>query len=187
MKYVKTFELFKLNESKYVQDNYYDEILDLYSEVGMKGLSKDEEEYLKSGGKTELPKRFKSEVSQEKYDNFVKGEQATKLKSSDWEDIFDLQKIIDDSQNQVLIENNFDGIGFYLDGLCSLIFPNNEEIIERLKNLNKYSSELSEMRNNEYYYVIPKHYLEHLNGIKYKKTPPNSSIPNSDIPEFDID
>ena len=29
-----------------IEDNhYYDEILDLYSEVGMEGLSKDEEEY----------------------------------------------------------------------------------------------------------------------------------------------
>ena len=164
------------------EDNhYYDKILDLYSEVGMEGLSKDEEEYLKSSVKTELPKRFKSEVSQEKYDNFVKREQTTELKSSDWEDIFDLQKIIDDSPNQVLIENNFDGIGFYLDVLCSLIFPDDEEIIERLKNLNKYSSGLSEMKNDKYYYVIPKHYLEHLNGLKYKKTPPNS-----DRPEFEL-
>ena len=49
------------------EDNhYYDKILDLYSEVGMEGLSKDEEEYLKSGGQTELPKRFKSEISDRK-------------------------------------------------------------------------------------------------------------------------
>ena len=34
------------------EDNhYYDEILDLYSEVGMEGLSKDEIDYLKSGEK----------------------------------------------------------------------------------------------------------------------------------------
>ena len=165
-----------------IEDNhYYDKILDLYSEVGMKGLSKDEEEYLKSGGQTELPKRFKSEMSQEKYDNFVKGEQTTELKSSDWEDIFDLQKIIDDSPNQVLVENNFDGSGFYLDVLCSLVFPKDKQIIERLKNLNNYSSELSEIKNDEYYYVIPKHYLEHLNRIKYKKLPPES-----DKPEFEF-
>ena len=103
------------------------------------------------------------------------------MKSSDWEDIFDLQKIIDDSPNQILAENNFDGSGFYLDVLCSLVFPKDKEIIERLKNLNNYSSELSEIKNNEYYYVIPKHYLEHLNGIKYKKLPPES-----DRPEFEF-
>ena len=166
------------------EDNhYYDKILDLYLEVGMEGLSKDEKEYLKSGGKTELPKKFKSEVSQEKYDNYVKGEQTTKFKSSDWEDIFNLQKIIDDSPNQVLVENNFDGAGFYLDVLCSLIFLEDKEIIEKLKNLNNYSSGLSEMKNNKYYYVIPKHYLEHLNGLKYKKLLPP---PDSDIPEFEI-
>ena len=164
------------------EDNhYYDEILDLYSEVGMEGLSKDEIDYLKSGGQTELPKRFKSEMSQEKYDNFVKGGQTTELKSSEWEDIFDLQKIIDDSPNQVLVEYNFDGSGFYLDVLCSLVFSKDKEIIERLKNLNNYSSELSEIKNNKYYYVIPKHYLEHLNGIKYKKLPPES-----DRPEFEL-
>ena len=50
-----------------------------------------------------------------------------------------------------------------------------------LKNLNNYSSELSEIKNDEYYYVIPKHYLEHLNGIKYKKLPPES-----DRPEFEL-
>ena len=117
----------------------------------------------------------------EKYDNFVKGGQTTELKSSEWEDIFDLQKIIDDSPNQVLVEYNFDGSGFYLDVLCSLVFSKDKEIIERLKNLNNYSSELSEIKNNKYYYVIPKHYLEHLNGIKYKKLPPES-----DRPEFEL-
>ena len=165
------------------EDNqYYDEILDLYSEFGLEGLSKDDQEYLKSGGQTELPKRFKSEMSQEKYDNFVKGEQTTELKSSDWEDIFNLQKIIDDSPNQVLVENNFDGSGFYLDVLCSLIFPKENEIIKRLENLNNYSSEFGGIKGNYYYYAIPKYYLEHLNGIKYKKLPP----PESDIPEFEL-
>jgi hypothetical protein len=164
------------------EDNhYYDKILDMYSEFGMDGLTKDEQEYLKSGGQTELPKRFKSEIEQEKYDSFAKGEQSTELKSSDWEDIFDLQKIIDDSPNQVLVENNFDGTGFYLDVLCSLIFPKENEIIERLENLNNYSSELSEIKGKYYYYVIPKYYLEHLNGIKYKNLPPNS-----DRPEFEL-
>lgn len=166
-----------LNEN----NHYYDKILDLYSEFGMEGLSKDEEDYLKSGGQTEIPKRFKSEMSQEKYDDFVKGEQITNLESSDWEDIFDLQKIIDDSPNQTFVDNNFDSSGFYLDVLCSLVFPKNREIIDRLKKLNNYSSELSEIKNNEYHYVIPKHYLEHLNGIKYKKLPPES-----DRPEFEL-
>ena len=118
------------------EDNhYYDEILDLYSEVGMEGLSKDEIDYLKSGRQTELPNRFKSQQSQEKHDEFVKGNNSTELRTSDWQDIFDLQKIIDESPTQVYVDNNFDGVGFYLDVLCSLIFPMSDEIIENLKKL----------------------------------------------------
>ena len=158
------------------EDNeYYDKILDLFSEVGMEGLSKDEIDYLKSGGQTELPNRFKSQQSRERYDEFVKGNNSTELTTSDWQDIFDLQKIIDKSPTQVYMVNNFDGVGFYLDSLCSLIFPTDDEIIKNLKKLNHYSSEFSEIKKNQYYYAIPKHYAEHLSGIKNKKLPPNSN------------
>ena len=164
------------------EDNhYYDEILDLYSEVGMEGLSKDEIDYLKSGGQTELPNRFKSQQSQEKHDEFVKGNNSTELRTSDWQDIFDLQKIIDKSPTQVYVDNNFDGVGFYLDALCSLIFPMGDEIIENLKKLNN-STGLSEIKKNQYYYVIPKSYIEHLNGVNNKKLPP----PNSNRPQFEL-
>lgn len=42
-------------------EQYYNEILDLYNEVGMEGMTEDEIEYLKSGGSTETPNRFKTE------------------------------------------------------------------------------------------------------------------------------
>lgn len=159
-------------------NEYYDKILDLFSEVGLDGLSKDEIDYLKSGGQTDLPIRFKSQQSQEKYDEFVKGNNSTELTTSDWQDIFDLQKIIDKSPTQVCVINNFDGVGFYLDLLCSLIFPVDDEIIENLKKLNHYSSELSEIKKSQYYYAIPKNYMEHLNGVKIKKLPPKLNKPN---------
>jgi hypothetical protein len=155
------------------EDNeFYDRILDLYSEVGIEGLSKDEIDYLKSGGQTELPSRYKSEISQEKYNDFVKGSEMVELKTSDWQDIFELQKIIDDSSEQVYATNNFDDIGFFLWSLCSLVFPKNEEIIKRLKKLNNYNPELSVIKDDKYQYVILKSYLEHLSGLDYKIIPP---------------
>lgn len=145
-------------------DEYYDKILDFYNEVGIEGLSNDEVEYLKSGGQTELPNRFKSKISQEKYDNFVKGIEPTDLTASDWQDIIALQNIIDNVKKQVYVVNNYDNVGFYLNVLCSLVFPMDETIVEELKKLNNYSN-MSKVVDNEYYYVIPKYYLEHLSGI----------------------
>ena len=76
-------------------------------------------------------------------------------------------------------ENNYkNGIKKEID---AIVARKDKEIIERLKNLNNYSSELSEIKNNKYLYVIPKHYLEHLNGIEYKNLPPES-----DRPEFEL-
>ena len=38
--------------------DYYDIILDLYNDVGFDGMTKDEIEYLKSGGESNVPERF---------------------------------------------------------------------------------------------------------------------------------
>lgn len=63
-------KIIKLTESELINlikrvikenDSYYDQILDLYNEVGMEGMTKEEIEYLKSGGSSELPDRFKTE------------------------------------------------------------------------------------------------------------------------------
>lgn len=45
----------------------YDEILDLYNSVGLEGMSKDEIDFLKSGGKTKLPNRFKTRAALDKH------------------------------------------------------------------------------------------------------------------------
>jgi hypothetical protein len=43
----------------------YDKVLDLYNEVGIEGMTEDEVNYLKSGGESEVPERFK-EVREKK-------------------------------------------------------------------------------------------------------------------------
>jgi len=54
----------RITESQYkvlteqYDEDYYNQILDLYNESGFNGMSEDEIEYLKSGGKSEIPKRF---------------------------------------------------------------------------------------------------------------------------------
>ncbi len=47
LKFIKLFEQFSSSE--------YDRILDIYNEYGEEGMSKEEKEYLKSGGQTKIP------------------------------------------------------------------------------------------------------------------------------------
>jgi hypothetical protein len=56
-KYIDTFKNFILKENSTPE---YDEILDLYNNLGLDGMSKDEIDFLKSGGQTKLPNRFKT-------------------------------------------------------------------------------------------------------------------------------
>lgn len=70
-----------INESE--NNKYYDLILDLYNEEGMEGMSDDEIEYLKSGGTSELPERFKDDESEIENDDIhfaVEWENMDKLK-----------------------------------------------------------------------------------------------------------
>jgi hypothetical protein len=64
-----------LNEA--LDMNVYDKILDMYNTYGMKGLSDEEVDYLKSGGETEIPSSFRQERKQripaEKFFNEPKG------------------------------------------------------------------------------------------------------------------
>lgn len=154
MKHLKLFEEYS--------EEHYNRVLDLYNEKGLKGMTPEEVAYLKSGGKSELPTRFKSEIAQEEYDNFVKGQGTNELKTPDWQDIYVLQSIIDNSTSKVYSVNNFDGVGFYLDALCSLVFEIDKKTIEELEKLNHYRSDFLEIKNGKYYYAIPKSYLEHL-------------------------
>jgi hypothetical protein len=56
-KYIDSFRNFIIKENSSPD---YDEILDLYNQFGLEGMSKDEIDFLKSGGQTKLPNRFKT-------------------------------------------------------------------------------------------------------------------------------
>jgi hypothetical protein len=143
-------------------DTYYDKILDLYSKVGLDSMKDDEIEYLKSGGESELPLRFKSEISQKKYDDYVsQGDlNNNNFSTENWQDIFDLKNIIQDSNYKPKIRYDYDSAGFYLTILCNLEFDYDEEILDSLKRLNNQFS--LQVENNKILYTIPKTWLEHL-------------------------
>jgi hypothetical protein len=147
------------------QNEYYDKILDLYSEVGLEGMAPDEVDYLKSGGESELPIRFREEDAQQKYNDFAGGnrKKREKLRIEDWENIYALQSLIDKSQSEVYVINNYDGIGFYLDVMCSLVFDEDERTLKKLGKLNDQFN--TEVKDGKIYYAIPKTYLPHLNGV----------------------
>jgi len=157
--HLKSFQQFVLESFSSPE---YDEILDLYSEVGKEGMTQDEIEYLQSGGETELPKRFKTELSQQKYDNHASGNNfnEVKLNDDDWSDIFSLNEIIKKSDDEVRVVNNYENAGFYLNVLCSLIFIYDKETMDTLEKLHKKFN--LEVKGNNIYYVIPKTWLLHL-------------------------
>ena len=143
-------------------DNYYDKILDLYSEVGLDGMKDDEIKYLKSGGESELPSRFKSEISQKNYDDYVsQGElNNNNFKPEDWQDIFDLKKIIENSNHKPKIRYDYEDAGFLLGVLCNLEFDYDKEIFESLQRLN--NQFYLQVQNDKILYTIPKIWLEEL-------------------------
>ena len=69
----------RITESQYkvlseqYDENYYNEILDLYNESGFNGMTEDEIKYLKSGGQSETPKRFNDNDEGETETNTNKG------------------------------------------------------------------------------------------------------------------
>jgi hypothetical protein len=146
-------------------NEYYDKILDLYSEVGLDGMSEDEVAYLKSGGETELPNRFKEDDAQQEYNDFAGGnrEKREKLRIEDWENIYALQRLINKSESQVYIENNYDGAGFYLDVMCTIVFDDTEKNSKVLSKLNDPFN--TEVKDGKIHYGIPKTYVNQLKGL----------------------
>ena len=147
------------------QNEYYDKILDLYSEVGLDGMSEDEVAYLKSGGETELPARFKEEDAQQEYNDFAGGkpEKRQKLRIEDWENIYALQRLIDRSQSEVYIDNCYDGAGFYLDVMCNIVFDDTEKNAKVLSKLNDPFN--TDVKDGKIHYGIPKAYVKQLKGL----------------------
>lgn len=162
-------------------NDYYDRILDLYNEVGYEGMTPDEIEYFKTGGKSKLPKKYASEISQQRYDDYVTGFGTNdEIISSEWEDIYDLQKIINAQPTKVRYINNYDGFGFFLDSLCSLVFEadwfldsqeKDSKLLPSLRSLNhQFNLEIRKKKgwkeNHDVLFAIPKKYLPYLENIE---------------------
>jgi hypothetical protein len=151
-----------------VENNpHYDAILDLYNEVGIQGMSNDEVDYLKSGGQTELPQRFKNQINQEKYDDFQTsgGISSEKIRSEDWGDIYVLNNIIEKNNGRVEVRDDYNGVGFFLGYFCNLVFEYDKGILNLLKKLNNQSLlDTSNLRieNDKIVYTIPKSWLKYL-------------------------
>ena len=164
MKHIKLFEEFS--------EEIYNDLLDLYNAKGLSGMPQDEIDYLKSGGETQIPRRFLGKKSQEEY-NMISGVKKSELKPENWQEIFSLQQIINETTDPVYFIFNYDGEGFYLDLLCSLVFEKTPKTLELLKKLNARTNiELNrhddrvEISGSNILYVIPKLYLDHLEGIE---------------------
>ena len=160
--YIDSFKNFILKENSTPE---YDEILDLYNKVGLENMSKDEIDFLKSGGQTKLPRRISARNSQKEYDDFVKNKNLNieNLTKEDWQDIYDLKKIIDDYQGDVKVTYDYDGVGFYLNLMCNLNFIYTEDTFNSLKTLNNQFNLVQE--NGKIIYSVPKSWLKHLNII----------------------
>jgi hypothetical protein len=158
-KHIDSFRTFILKENSTPE---YDEILDLYSEVGLENMSEDEIDFLKSGGQTKLPRRISSRNSQKEYDDFVKNKNLDikNLTTEEWQDINDLKKIINDCQD-VKITYDYEGVGFYLDLMCNLNFIYTKDTFNSLKTLNNQFNLSQE--NGKIIYSVPKSWLKHLN------------------------
>jgi hypothetical protein len=144
-------------------DEYYDKILDLYNEVGLEGMSQYEIEYLKSGGTGELPDEYKQDIAQKEYNNFR--ENGNNLTMDDWHKIYDIQGIIDRAPGVISYVNNFDGLGFFLDLMCSLVFDYNEDLANELNQLASENFGVM-VKKGKLLFPIPKSYLSQLNGIQ---------------------
>ena len=168
-------------------NEYYDEILDLYSEKGFEGMTDDEIDYLKSGGQTKLPIRFKQYDSESK--NQLQNLGVEDLKTEEWQDIFQLQKIINSNFGNVQYKNSFEGVGFHLNNFCHLIFNFDKETLNELEDLNysnimeKLGSSTIEIIDDKIYYVIPKNWVNQLDNLQ-KIDDDTSNNNNNDNDDF---
>ncbi len=136
--------LIKENTSK-----EYDEILDLYNEVGLEGMSKDEVDFLKSGGQTELPNRFKTRELLDKHKEATKSHEVYQ-KGIDEESkvtIQKLKKILKDNP-EWKIDYPYEGIAWGFGNFFQILFKD-EKLFYELSNvmygnerLNKVNDEL---------------------------------------------
>lgn len=123
MRNIKNWKLFTENNSE------YDKILDLYNEVGLKGMTPEQIKYLKSGGKTELPIDVLSLSTEEikKDAHYYKMTNKSKyLKEVDLKELEDIKKALSISKKSEVLKTD------YYDYIVFLIFEFDKKIIDIL-------------------------------------------------------
>lgn len=123
--------------------DYYDIILDLYNEVGIKGMTDEEIEYLKSGGESNIPERF------------LGGD--LNIDDEESEDISGLSRFkeIMDGYNHKIVDTA-------PDGKLRVVFRENPEIIEQLEGVIPESS--IEVRQGHIIILVPQNWTDDIFG-----------------------
>ena len=134
--HLKSFQQFVLESFSSPE---YDEILDLYNSVGLKGMSRDEIESLKSGGTTRRPNRFKvrdlAPSHRERAQGWVRKDGSIDEKSVT--QILELRRILDENPEWE-IWYPFDtepSLGYGLDTFFEIVFKDAglfDELVEVL-------------------------------------------------------
>ena len=144
LKYIHTFNVFLLKENS---SKEYDEILDLYNELGLDGMSKDEIDFLKSGGQTKLPNRFKTRDLLDNHKDTTKshedrqrsiagvsGEKSTPIIPSKNDEsrivIHRLKKLLREQPNWE-IDYPYEGVAWGLGNFFQILF-NDKKIFDEL-------------------------------------------------------
>jgi hypothetical protein len=138
---------------------YYDQILDLYNEVGLEGMTEDEIEYLKSGGESELPERFKEEESLDSDDEHF---------AIQWENLDMLKRIVERVQTD--IQYPYDDEEKPLNLYFVIVFKYHKKLFEKLtemfgdKPINAAGKKVRPVKltDNDIWLTIPKSWFDEL-------------------------
>ena len=151
--------------SEQYNEEYYNQILDLYNEVGIESMSEDEIEYLKSGGETEIPSRFG--VDTEDVDNSDDDEHFI----VDWMMLDKLKKIVERIQSD--FEFPYDEMEKPLNLYFVLKLKFNKKLIDFLFNHfgdkpikgGKVSIRPVKIKDDMIWVTLPKSWFDELFGV----------------------
>ena len=192
-KYIDTFRNFLIKENSSPE---YDEILDLYNELGLQGMSKDEIDFLKSGGQTKLPNRFKTRELLDKHKETTKSHedwqksiagQASSLSGGEVKPIIPtknkksktviqkLKKFLQDNP-EWKIDYPFEGVGWGLGTLFQILFKDDKLFDELVKIMYEHKQETNteEELINTVYIRGEKDWLKKYNSHRKSEEIPGS-------------
>jgi|TARA_R110000803_G_scaffold117493_3_gene186030 hypothetical protein len=113
----------------------YDEILDLYNDKGIEGMSTDEVDYLKSGGNSKTPNRFKIRDTSDKHIESQSDSDLSRINQYDKSDVEEIERgrdseILESIKNMLMkdpewvIDYPYEGLGWGLSSFFTILFKN---------------------------------------------------------------